>query len=117
MNSKIIKQMWVQRRQNGWIFIEMIIISFFLWKAMDSIYTLTALSNFNKGYTPDNTFSIQLDVENKDRELAFSRVLDALKINPMVQDVAITGYFTYPGALSKASYSPIKGQAVMKACD
>lgn len=105
MNSKIIKQMWVQRRQNGWIFIEMIIISFFLWKAMDSIYTLTALSNFNKGYTPDNTFSIQLDVENKDRELAFSRVLDALKINPMVQDVAITGYFTYPGALSKASYS------------
>ena len=40
---KIIRhQLWNQRRQNGWIFVELVIVSFFLWTVIDPIYVLTS---------------------------------------------------------------------------
>ena len=42
MIKKIICQLWNQRRMNGWIFIELVIVSFFLWTVIDPIYILTA---------------------------------------------------------------------------
>ena len=42
--NKIIKQIWNQRRMNGWIFIEIIIAGFFLWTVIDPMYGGKALS-------------------------------------------------------------------------
>ena len=40
---KIIRhQLWNQRRQNGWIFVELVVVSFFLWTVIDPIYVLGA---------------------------------------------------------------------------
>ena len=38
----LLHQLWNQRRQNLWIFIELLIAGFFLWMVIDPIYVLTA---------------------------------------------------------------------------
>ena len=92
MKEKIFKQMWFHRRQNSWIFLEMIIISFFLWKAVDPIYTLASINNLDKGYNPDRAFIIDLRTTGDDKvEVmeSFNRIMDALRLDPMVDKVAI----------------------------
>ncbi|MCD8079370.1 MAG: ABC transporter permease [Bacteroides sp.] len=43
MTKQIIKQMWNQKKINVWLFLEIVLVSFFLWSAVDSVYVL--LSN------------------------------------------------------------------------
>ena len=42
MFQNILHQLWNQRRQNGWIFVELVVVSFFLWTVIDPIYVLTS---------------------------------------------------------------------------
>jgi|GEM_PF-4538618 len=106
MTRKILKQIWVQRRENGWIFIEMIVISFFLWKAMDPVYTIISLNNLDKGYNPDKAFVLKTDCDNKEKETEdLNKIEDVLKLHPMIQNVTIAAVFTYPGTTAKTMYS------------
>lgn len=101
MIGKIFKQMWYQRKQNGWIFMEMVIISFFLWKAMDPIYILATFSNFDKGYNTENAFALKIETgEDEKSKDDIHKILNGVKLNPMVQEAAVTGIFTYPGSTS-----------------
>lgn len=43
-------QIWNQRRMNGWIFLELLITSFFLWIVLDPICVLTSTKNIDPGY-------------------------------------------------------------------
>lgn len=106
MIKKILKQMWVQRKENGWIFLEMAIISFFLWKAMDPIYTIVTMHNFNKGFNTEKALAINMEISmDKGTKEELDGMAEAIKLNPMVQDAAITGVFTFPGATARALYS------------
>ena len=58
MIKKIICQLWNQRRMNGWIFIELVIVSFFLWTVIDPIYILTADKLIASGYDAHKVSSI-----------------------------------------------------------
>ena len=49
MTSKIIKQLWNERRGNAWLFVELIIVSVFLWQAIDPLYTYTRISQIPNG--------------------------------------------------------------------
>lgn len=102
----ILKQMWVQRKENGWIFLEMAIISFFLWKAMDPIYTIVTMHNFNKGFNTEKALAIDVDISmDEETQEALDGVAEAIKLNPMVQDAAITGVFSFPGSTARSLYS------------
>ena len=46
----IFNQIWNQRRMNGWIFIELLAVSFFLWVVLDPVCVLTATKNIAPGY-------------------------------------------------------------------
>ena len=50
MLKMIFNQLWNQRRQNGWIFMELLVVSFFLWTVIDPIYVLTANRHIDSGY-------------------------------------------------------------------
>ena len=106
MLKMILKQMWVQRKENGWIFLEMAIISFFLWKAMDPIYTIVTMHNFNKGFNTEKALAIDVDISmDEEPQEALDGVAEAIKLNPMVQDAAITGVFSFPGSTARSLYS------------
>ena len=50
MLKNIIKQVWNQRRMNGWILLELIIAGFFLWTVIDPVYVLMVNHFTPKGY-------------------------------------------------------------------
>ncbi len=60
MLQTILHQLWNQRRQNGWIFIELLAVSFFLWTAIDPIYVLTANHHIDKGYNPEGLYVVNI---------------------------------------------------------
>ena len=44
---------------NGWIFIELVIVSFFLWTVIDPIYILTADKLIASGYDAHNRYRVR----------------------------------------------------------
>ena len=99
MTGKILKQMWHQRKINGWIFLELIIISFFLWKALDPIYTITTLDNMAKGYNKENAFAAEMEargtMEHEESIEDITKIVDGIKLNHMVEDASVTKKFSF----------------------
>ena len=60
MLKNIIKQIWNQRRQNGWILLELIIAGFFLWTVIDPVYVLCVNHFTPKGYEEDGRYVLLL---------------------------------------------------------
>ena len=50
MLQVIFRQLWNQRRMNGWIFMELLIVSFFLWVVLDPICVLNSTKKIDPGY-------------------------------------------------------------------
>ncbi len=109
MSGKILKQMWYQRKQNSWIFIELIIISFFLWRAIDPLYTITTLNNLDKGYNKENAFAAYIHareaMEQKESMEDITKIVDGIKLNHMVEDASVTTKFSYPVSTSTTMVS------------
>lgn len=59
MLKNIIKQIWNQRRQNGWILLELIIAGFFLWTVIDPVYVLCVNHFTPKGYEEDGRYVLR----------------------------------------------------------
>ena len=45
----LLHQLWNQRRQNLWIFAELLIVGFFLWMVVDPVFVLTANRLIDQG--------------------------------------------------------------------
>ncbi len=60
MLQTILHQLWNQRRQNGWIFLELLVVSFFLWTVIDPIYVLTANRAIDRGYNPEELYVVNI---------------------------------------------------------
>ena len=56
----LLHQLWNQRRQNLWIFIELLIAGFFLWMVIDPIYVLTADRLIPQGGDSRGMYVLQL---------------------------------------------------------
>ena len=101
MITKIIKQIWNQRRMNSWIFIEVIIAGFFLWTVIDPMYVLMTNHFEPKGYEEDGRYVLQLGaygqshgkrdttVTNEQRKEAFLRIAQMVKDQPEVDSYYI----------------------------
>lgn len=48
------------RRQNGWIFVELVIVSFFLWTVIDPIYVLTSNLALDPGYDEERAYALYM---------------------------------------------------------
>ena len=96
MITKILKQVWNQRRTNGWIFLEVIIAGFFLWTVIDPVYVLMINSLEDKGYEEKGRYALQLGtygqnhgkrdttITQEQREEAFIRIAKLVKEQPEV---------------------------------
>lgn len=61
MIKNILKQLWNQRKGNGWIATELFLVSIFLWIIADQMFL--RLEDFNRpmGFNIDNTYLIKID--------------------------------------------------------
>jgi len=65
----ILKIIWNQRRQNGWILIEMILVGFFLWKATGKIFETEYTLNLSPGYNEHGVYEMQIGEYHNDYDL------------------------------------------------
>ena len=101
MISKIIKQIWNQRRMNSWIFIEVIIAGFFLWTVIDPMYVLMVNHFEPKGYQEEGRYVLELGaygqahgkrdttLTKEQRKEAFLRIAQMVKDQPEVDSYYI----------------------------
>lgn len=112
MITKILKQVWNQRRTNGWIFLEVIIAGFFLWTVIDPVYVLMVNSLEDKGYEEKGRYVLQLGgyganhgmrdttVTKNMRKEAFYRFIQQIREQPEVESVYACLYSSMPNAMS-----------------
>ncbi len=77
MIKKIIHRIWNERRQNVWLFIELMVASFFLWLAIDPLITLVYLRNLPKGYEIERVYRVDLDAYDTDHPRYNEKYKDA----------------------------------------
>ncbi|MBQ8673963.1 MAG: FtsX-like permease family protein [Bacteroides sp.] len=65
MIKTICHQLWNQRRMNGWIFLEILIVSIFLWLVLDPVCVLTATRNQPVGYESEGRYVVRLKALEK----------------------------------------------------
>ena len=112
MISKIIKQIWNQRRTNGWIFIELVITGFFLWTVIEPVYVLMVNRLEPKGYQEDGRYVVNLGaygkthglrdttITNAQRKEAFFRISKLVREQPEVESAYLSLHSSMPNSLS-----------------
>ena len=110
--NKIIKQIWNQRRMNGWIFIEIIIAGFFLWTVIDPMYVLMVNHLEDKGYEEEGRYVINLGsygsshgmrdttITNDMRKESFYRFIQLIREQPEVESAYVSLNNSMPNAMS-----------------
>ncbi len=109
----LLHQLWNQRRQNLWIFAELLIVGFFLWMVVDPVFVLTANRLIDQGgdvrgmyvfglYQYDTSFG-QYDAAQDSAPVMrrhYLSIVRALKDCPEVESVAITTNGGFPNSQS-----------------
>ena len=61
MIRKIMHQIWNERKENAWIFLELLVVSICVWLAIDPQFNLISRNNVEKGYDAENVFIIDIE--------------------------------------------------------
>ena len=113
MLQTILHQLWNQRRQNAWIFLELLVAGFFLWTVIDPIYVLTTNRAIPRGYDPEGLYVVNLgtyerthgsydpDMASDSMNLvAYRRMARIIRELPEVDSWAIARYMSFPNSSS-----------------
>lgn len=104
----IFNQIWNQRKMNGWIFIELLAVSFFLWVVLDPVCVLTATKNIAPGYEKEGRMVVRLTKyeETNPRYDAEAEKNDSMKVAHykrvarIIRDLPEVGSLTIPMQMS-----------------
>ena len=109
----LLHQLWNQRRQNLWIFIELLIAGFFLWMVIDPIYVLTANRLIPQGGDSRGVYVLQLgqydesfgqyDPTQDSAQVMlrhYQNIIRAVRACPEVEAVTISAYSSFPNGMA-----------------
>ena len=110
----LIHQLWNQRRQNLWIFVELLIAGIFLWMVTDPIVKLTADRLIPPGYDPRGVYVLNLGQYNASNGTYYDAAQDSIgrmaanyiniirtvRTLPEVESVSVSAYSSYPNCNS-----------------
>ena len=65
MIKKIFHQIWNERKENAWIFLELLAVSIFMWLAIDPLFNLISRDSVDKGYDSEKIYNITYTYDNK----------------------------------------------------
>lgn len=105
----ILHQIWNERRQNGWLFIEIVAVSIFLWLAIDPLFILFSNKYIPEGYSDDNVYYLEFEVNSnvKEEENAgevcandFIQAINIVRQLPEVEAYSVASSNNYPNSMS-----------------
>ena len=92
----ILHQIWNQRRQNFWIWLELALLSVFLWLAVDPLFTMTCVTQVPRGYDTDRLYLLRTHYDFRKREFSeedftpqMDHLLTRLSEHPLVEEVCL----------------------------
>lgn len=113
MMKMIGHQLWNQRLQNGWIFVELVVVSFFLWTVIDPIYTVTSDMAIAPGYDEERVYALNMSYyktlhgkyDKTQDSIAIKqeniyRIARIVKNLPEVESFALVGSGSFPNSPS-----------------
>ena len=116
MIKKIFHQIWNERKENAWIFLELFAVSIFMWLAIDPLFNLISRDSVDKGYNSENIYNITFTYDNQrspkyKAELdnattireSYKQMLHLIKSLPEVESYAISDG-SFPGGSSYAGW-------------
>lgn len=122
MLNHILKQIWKNRKANGWIFAELVLVTAILWQIVDVTYVDTKVYHSPLGYDIENVWFFQLDnigenapgyAGETDIAADLIRLREQIALHPMVEEVAISFYSApYSYGNSWTSLYPVEGDTV-----
>ena len=109
----LLHQIWNQRRQNLWIFIELLIAGFFLWMVIDPIYVLTANRLIPQGGDTRGMYVLNLGQYDKSfgeydstqdsaqvMRRHYQDIVRAVRTCPEVEAFTVSAYSSFPNGMS-----------------
>ncbi|MDE6348097.1 MAG: ABC transporter permease, partial [Bacteroides sp.] len=109
MLKMIFHQLWNQRKQNGWIFLELLVVSFFLWTVIDPVYVLIANRLIDPGYKSEGAYVVRFqgympndakyNAEVDDDSIGVANYWHIARIisdQPEVESYSISKVFAFP---------------------
>lgn len=108
MLQHILKQIWIQRRKNTWIFAELFIVFILAWYIIDYGFMLIHNSLISNGFNIENTYRVYYkDLTNNEEKAEFRSFYDKVRLYPGVEEAFLTpkysGVTPYNGSMSATS--------------
>ncbi|MCC8153723.1 MAG: hypothetical protein LIP01_05595 [Tannerellaceae bacterium] len=127
MIKQIFKIIWAQRRNNGWIFAELLIVTGVLWIMLDGIFTKMRIYQSPLGYDIENVYYLHLSNLNPNSSAYVPEeeristegedllhLIQRIRNNPEVEDVCISYYSApYSWGDSWTSLYPVDGDTTI----
>ena len=112
MYKMILKQLWNERKGNLFIWLEMLVVSIFLWYAADALFVMYRLYSQPLGFNIEHTYHVSFGVipeESPDYDTTsvhsergggeYLTLMDRIRRNPSVESICFTTgvHFHYRG--------------------
>jgi len=90
MITKLFRQIWNERKQNVWLFLELFIVSLTVWLAIDPLTELVSRSAINPNYNADDPYRVIMD-RHRPGKLKYRAEFDndALTVEQFIQIINI----------------------------
>ncbi len=117
MFQNILHQLWNQRRQNGWILLELIAVTFFLWTVIDPVCVLTGNRLIAPGFEPEGRYVLELEAYDFNDVRYRKEVTDTAQRDnllhiaglirrcPEVTDLTFVTPYSFPNCRSWSGYT------------
>lgn len=123
MFKHILKQIWKNRKANGWIFAELVLVSAILWQITDKTYVDKKTYHTPLGYDVENVWFFKLDnlnenapgyVKETDGAADLIKLREQITQHPLVEDACIA-YYSSPYAFGNSwtSLYPVNGDTTL----
>lgn len=109
MLKHILKLIWTQRRNNVWVFIELLLVFVLLWRSLDSLLMQGATAFQPEGVSVENVYKVTLALRpvtsssyityekgSNEPGTNLMRIVDRLREHPDVESVAISDTYSLP---------------------
>ena len=75
MIKSILTQIWNQRRLNGWIFAELLIVFVLLWYCLDMLYAFAYAERQPKGYDLEHVYKVRISTNPTQLVLVLPKIV------------------------------------------
>ncbi len=94
MLHHILKQIWIQRKRNAWIFAELLVVFVLAWYIVDYGFVLLHNRLLDKGYQIDHTYRVAYKSTGEEDKEAFRIFYDRVRLFPGVEKAIVAGKYS-----------------------